>query len=59
MASGIGFRKPRSKATINQALSAVLLEHRKAQMPLDRKHPYISDAWRGISRVKAKTDSVR
>ena len=59
MASGIGFRKPRARATINQALSAVLQEHRRAQLPLDRKHPYISEAWRGISRVKAKTDSVR
>ena len=47
------------RATINQALSAVLQEHRRAQLPLDRKHPYISEAWRGISRVKAKTDSVR
>ena len=59
MASGIGFRKPRARATINQALSAVLQEHRRAQLPLDRKHLYISEAWRGISRVKAKTDSVR
>ena len=59
MASGIGFGKPRARATINQALSAVLQEHRRAQLPLDRKHPYISEAWRGISRVKARTDSVR
>ena len=59
MAAGIGFRKPRARATINQGLSAVLQEHRRAQLPLDRKHPYISEAWRGISRVKAKTDSVR
>jgi site-specific recombinase XerC len=58
MASGIGFRKPRARATINQAVSAVLQEHRRAQLPLDRKHPY-SEAWRGISRVKAKTDNVR
>lgn len=59
MASGIGFAKPLSRATINQALSAVLLEHRKAGHSLDRKHPFISEAWRGISRVKAQTISVR
>lgn len=59
MASGIGFRKPMSRATINQALSAVLLQHRNAGYALDRKHPFISEAWRGISRVKAQTESVR
>lgn len=59
MASGIGFRKPRSRATINQAVSAVLLEHRRAGHVLDRKHPYISEAWRGISRVKTQTETVR
>lgn len=36
MASGIGIMKPRARATINQALSAVLLEHRRAQLTLDR-----------------------
>ena len=59
MASGIGFRKPRARATINQAMSAVLLEHRRAGHVLDRKHAYISEAWRGISRVKAQTETGR
>lgn len=59
MASGIGFPKPRARATINQALSAVLLEHRRVGHLLDRNHPYISEAWRGISRMKAQTESVR
>ena len=49
MASGIGFRKPRSRSTINQALSAVLQEHRRARLPLDRKHPYITEAWRDFA----------
>lgn len=59
LASGIGHPKPLARSSINQALSAVLLAHRTAGMPLDRKHPLISETWHGIARVKARTDSVR
>lgn len=59
MAAGIGHAKPLARASINQALSAVLLAHRTAGTPLDRKHPAIAETWRGISRVKARTEGVR
>lgn len=59
MATGIGHAKPLARASINQALSAVLLAHRTAGTPIDRKHPLIAETWRGISRVKAKSDVVR
>lgn len=59
MASGIGFPKPLARTTINQALSAGLLQHRQAGYTLDRKHPFIAEAWRGISRVKAQSEGIR
>lgn len=59
LATGIGHSKPLARSSINQALSAVLLAHRTAGYPLDRKHPLIAETWRGISRVKARTDAVR
>lgn len=58
LATGIGQRKPLARSSINQALSAVLLAHSTAGHPLDRKHPLIAETWRGISRVKARTEIV-
>ena len=46
--------KPSARATIDQALSAVVAAHRVAAHPFDRKHPLIAETWRGIARVLAK-----
>jgi integrase len=59
LATGIGHAHPLARSSINQALSAVLLAHRTAGVPLDRKHPVIAETWRGISRVKARSETVR
>ena len=59
MATGIGNRKPLSRSAINQAMSAVHLAHRTAGHPFDRKHPIITETWRGISRSKAEQDTER
>jgi len=58
LATGLGHRKPLARSSINQALSAVLLAHTTAGHSLDRKHPLIAETWRGISRVKARTERV-
>jgi integrase len=59
LAVGEHGRKPLARASINQALSAVIIYHRNAGYPFDRKHPVIARTWAGISRIKAKTDTVR
>ena len=50
---------PRSRATIDQYLSAVVWAHRKAGHALDRKHPLIAETWAGICRNKAKAGAAR
>ena len=50
---------PRSRATIDQYLSAVVWAHRKAGHALDRKHPLIAETWAGICRNKAKVGAPR
>jgi integrase len=46
-------RRPLSRSTINQYLSAVLLRHHRAGKAFDRKHPLIAETWQGLSRKKA------
>lgn len=48
MAAGVAGYRPLARATINQALSAIVLAHRTAGHPLDRKHPLLAETWRGI-----------
>jgi integrase len=50
---------PRARRTINQYLSAVIVAHRTAGFPFDRKHPLVAETWRGISNAKAKTEVDR
>jgi integrase len=59
LASGAGGRRPLVRASINQALSAVIRRHHLAGEALDRKHPIIAEMWRGISRTKARTETIR
>ena len=59
LAIGDDSRKPLARASINQALSAVIFYHRDAGFPFDRNHRVIARTWAGISRTKAKTDTVR
>jgi integrase len=59
MASGTDGRRPWARSRINQALSAIVLAHHTAHHPFDRKHPIIAETWRGISRTKARTETVR
>jgi integrase len=59
LAVGEGGRKPLARASINQALSAVIFYHRDAGHSFDRKHRIIARTWAGISRTKAQTDIVR
>jgi integrase len=56
---GDGNRKPLARSSIDQALSAVIVRHRDAGYPFDRKHPLIARTWKGISDTKAKTESRR
>jgi integrase len=48
-----------ARSSINQALSAIQLAHRAAGQPFDRRHRLIAEAWDGISRTKAKSETVR
>ena len=50
---------PRARRSINQYLSAVIVTHRTAGFPFDRKHPLVAETWRGISNAKAKTEVDR
>jgi integrase len=50
---------PRAQRTIDQYLSAVIVAHRTAGFPSDRKHPLVAETWRGISNAKAKTEVDR
>jgi integrase len=59
LASGASGRRPLVRASINQALSAVIRRHHLAGEALDRKQPVIAEMWRGISRIKARTETVR
>jgi pimeloyl-ACP methyl ester carboxylesterase len=59
LAKGDGGRKPLARASIDQALSAVIVRHRDARYPFDRKHPVVARTWRGISNTKTKTESRR
>jgi integrase len=51
--------QPRARRTINQYLSAVIVAHRTAGYPFDRKHPLVAETWRGISNAKAKLEVDR
>jgi len=59
LANGEGKRKPFARASIDQALSAIILRHRDAGHLFDRKHPAIARTWKGISNTKAKTETKR
>jgi integrase len=59
LANGEGDRKPLARSSIDQALSGIILRHRNAGYPFDRKHPAIARTWKGISNTKAKTEAKR
>jgi integrase len=59
LARGDGMRRPMARSSIDQALSAVIVHHRDAGHPLDRKHRAIALTWKGICNTKAKTDIKR
>ena len=59
LATGDDGGVPRSRGTINQYLSAVIVAHRTKKEFLDRKDPLITEAWKGISNVKAETEVDR
>ena len=59
LANGEGDRKPLARSSIDQALSGIILRHRDAGYPFDRKHPAIARTWKGISNTKAKTETKR
>lgn len=59
IAKGDAGRRPLARSSVNQALCAVVLAHHTAGHALDRKHPVIAETWRGISRKKAKTETLR
>ena len=59
LATGEGGRKPLARASINQALSALIFYHRDAGYLFDRKHRVIARTWAGINRTKAPTEIVR
>jgi integrase len=52
-------RRPLARSSVNQYLCAVVLAHHTAGHALDRKHPVIAETWRGISRKKARTETLR
>jgi integrase len=58
-AKGLDGGRPWARSSINQALSAIQLAHRTARHPFDRKDRIIAEAWDGISRTKAKSETVR
>jgi hypothetical protein len=49
LADGEGLPQALSRSSINQALSAVILRHRDAGYPFDRKHKDVARTWRGIA----------
>lgn len=59
MGAGIGYKRPLARSTINTCLSAVLMRHRLAGHPIDRKAPQIAHVWKGVSNEIAKTRAVR
>jgi len=59
LANGDGGRKPLTRSTINQALSAVIMRQRDAGYPFDRKHAAIARVWKGICNTKARQETVR
>ena len=59
LAKGDVGRRPLARSSVNQALCAVVLAHHTAGHALDRKHPVIAETWRGISRKKARTETLR
>jgi integrase len=59
LAVGESGRKPLSRSSIDQALSAVIVRHRDAGHVFDRKHRAIAQMWKGICNTKAKTELKR
>jgi integrase len=59
LADGKGIRRPLARSSINQALSAVILYHRDAGYPFDRKHTGIAKVLKGIRNTKARQETVR
>ena len=54
LAVGEHGRKPLARASINQALSAVIFYHRDAGHPFDRNHRVITRTWAGIRAPKPR-----
>jgi hypothetical protein len=57
LASGYGIRKPLARSSIEQPLSAVIMRHRDAGYPVDRKHPAIARELKGIANTKARQEN--
>ena len=54
LANGDDGGTTRSRGTINQYLSAIIVAHRTKRYVLDRKDPLITETWRGISNHKGR-----
>jgi site-specific recombinase XerD len=59
LADGDGTGEPLARSSIDQALSAVIMRHRDAGYPFDRKHAAIARVWKGICNSKARRETVR
>ena len=59
LADGTDGGEPRARATISLYLSAVVTAQRTAGHAFDRSNAFLVETWRGISRVKARTDIQR
>jgi integrase len=59
LADGATTGRPLAKASINQAIAAVVWVHRNAGHSIDRKARAISLVWAGVSRTKAMTQPER
>jgi integrase len=59
LALGADGRKPRSRGTIAVYLSGVITAQRTAGYEFNTKHGALVEAWRGISRNKARTEIER
>lgn len=51
--------KPPARATLEQALAAIVAAHRAEGLPFDRKHPDIARTWRFLARELAKLRAPR
>jgi integrase len=51
--------RPPARATLEQALAAIVAKHRAEGQPFDRKHPDIARTWRFLARELARVRAPR